>query len=122
MAFLKIHCGYCGGTWDIYSKVRKFNNICRCPHCDAHMDERTWAKILAAFDAMQAANMELVDDHVTRHKPRFEADYINDGMFKDNDKNDVIGVLSEGLNGLRDEVGELRVDIARMGAALEKKG
>lgn len=122
MAFLKIHCGYCGGTWDVYHRVRKFDTAGRCPHCDSRIDGATWAKILTAYDAMRAANLDLVDDHNMRHLPQFEVDYINDSKFQDNDKNDIINILSENMNGLRDEVGELRVDIARMGAALEKKG
>lgn len=115
MAYLKIHCGYCGGRWDVYHRVRKFDTAGRCPHCDSRIDGETWAKILKAYDAMNAVNMELQTNHEFKHLPWFEADYINDGIFQDNDKNDIMNIMSEGLNGLRDEVGELR-------AALEKKG
>lgn len=103
MAFLKIHCGYCGGTWDVYHKVRKFNTTGRCPHCDSRIDDATWAKILTAYDAMNAVNMELHTNHEFKHMPWFEADYINDGKFKDA-KNGAQVTAFENLLAKADEI------------------
>ena len=124
MAFLRIHCAYCGGTWDVYHRQRELDPARRCPHCDSHIDGETWReKILPAYNTMRAANMGLLDDHMQHHCPRFEVDYINDGTFQNSGEKDaVIEVLGDGLGDLRDEMGELRVEFARLRADLQKKG
>lgn len=90
MPYLKIHCDYCGGTWDVYHKQREYDAARQCPHCDARIDGATWrGKILPAYNSMRAANMALLDDHVQNHCPRFEVDFVNDGTFQNADKADL---------------------------------
>lgn len=123
MPFLRIHCDYCGGMWDVYRKMRWIDTAARCPHCDARIDGTTWAKILQAYDNMQAVNKELLDDHVTRHLPKFEVDYINDGTFKNASHTDLsVELLNDGIDDLREELANLRADVTRLGATITKEG
>ena len=90
MPYLKIHCSYCGGTWDVYHKQREYDAARQCPHCDARIDGATWReKILPAYNSMRAANMALLDDHVQNHCPRLEVDFVFDGTFQNADKADL---------------------------------
>ena len=124
MAFLRIHCAFCGGVWEVYHKQRELDQARSCPHCDARIDGATWREqVLPAYNTMRGANGALLDDHVSYHCPRFEVDYINDGTFQNaNPQAVAVDDLREITSDLRDEIGELRVDFARLGAELRKKG
>lgn len=83
MAYLRIHCGACGGAWEVYHKQREYDPSQRCPHCDCKIDPRTWhTVIMPAYNSMKAANMALLDDHTQYHCPHFEVDFIADTMFQ----------------------------------------
>ena len=117
MAFLRIHCAYCGGTWDVYHRQRELDPALRCPHCDSKIDPATWRdQILPAYNSMRGANGALLDDHISYHTPRFEVDYINDGTFQNSGEKDavIIDVLRESLDDLGGDVGELRVNFQRL--------
>lgn len=85
MGFLRIHCDYCGGTWDVYGRDDWNETRSRtCPHCQSKIDGQDWEKqIVPAFGAMQDANRELIKTHTGYHAPLFTVDYIEDHYFPD---------------------------------------
>ena len=51
MLYMRVHCDYCGGTFEIYPKLREYDKARQCPHCDSRIDGTTWReKILPAFN------------------------------------------------------------------------
>ena len=83
MAFMKIHCGYCGQAWEIYYRddwhSRKASE---CPHCQSRIDRQTWEnQILPAFDALCDANADLFRAHTGQHTALFTVDFIEDRYF-----------------------------------------
>ena len=83
MAYLRIHCGYCGGTWDVYHSQKDIDPARTCPHCDQKIDRSTWqGNILPAYNAMRTANLELLNNHVQQHATRFAVDFVADGEFQ----------------------------------------
>lgn len=96
MVFMRIHCGSCGGQWEVYSRQRDTTAARICPHCDHKIDGDTWAgKILPAFQAVGAANTALAYDHMDKHTAEYEIDFIADGHFRNADKGEVINELNE---------------------------
>lgn len=82
MGYLKIHCHYCGGTWEVYKKLLGVEAARACPHCFKSVDGQTWEKqIIPAFHALDDANRELYKDSTGYHVPLFEVDYIADTIF-----------------------------------------
>ena len=83
MGYLRIHCDYCGGTWDVYGHSNFHERAARtCPHCQQRIDGQTWEnQILPAFGGMMDANRELIKDHTGYHSPLFTVDYIADHYF-----------------------------------------
>lgn len=82
MVIIRVRCDSCGGTWEAYSKLREFDQVRECPHCGKRIDRLTWQQnILPAFDAVRAANMELMNDHIKYHAPVFQVDFIADSLF-----------------------------------------
>lgn len=80
--FMTIRCEACGGTWEVYPKLRELDPARVCPHCDKRIDRLTWQKyILPAFDAARAANLELMRDHSEYHTPIFQVDFVADSLF-----------------------------------------
>lgn len=83
MAYMKIHCGYCGQKWEIYERD-DFNHwkARTCPHCGSKIDEQTWQRqILPGFGQIADANRELMKDHTGYHIPLFTVDVIADHIF-----------------------------------------
>lgn len=94
--FMRIHCGACGGTWEVYRRWRDTSGARKCPHCDYTIDGDTWVKkILPAFQAVGAANMELAQDHIEKHTAEFEIDFVADGKFQNADKAEILNELAE---------------------------
>ena len=83
MAYMKIHCGYCGQHWEIYDRDDYVGHKARtCPHCGSQIDDQTWvSQILPGFGQIRDANMELMKDHTGYHKPIFTVDVIADHVF-----------------------------------------
>jgi hypothetical protein len=83
MGFLRIHCDYCGGTWDVYNNNSARDKTARtCPHCQQKVNGFTWEKqILPAFTAMAACNKRLMLNHADQHTPLFTVDYVEDIVF-----------------------------------------
>lgn len=83
MGMLKIRCGYCGQSWEIYSRSDWHRHANRtCPHCDSKIDGKTWEnKVLPAYIAMCEANAELLHDHAEYGQPIFSIDYVEDHYF-----------------------------------------
>ena len=82
MAFLRIHCDYCGGTWDVYKRDIKTEDARKCPHCFQKIDAQTWKKhIIPAFGTVEDANMELVKD-AYNHLPLYSFDVIANHLFR----------------------------------------
>ena len=84
MAYLRIHCENCGGTWEIYHRDDwKTDKAMQCPHCFAKIERSTWTHdILPAFSAVQEANAELFKDHTGYHDPLFTFDVIADHLYQ----------------------------------------
>ena len=78
MGYLKIHCGNCGGSWEIYPRDDwKADKSRQCPHCFSSVDAQTWDKrVLHAFAAALDANAELYKHHTGYEAPLFEFDII----------------------------------------------
>ena len=78
MGYLKIHCGNCGGSWEIYQRDWKADKSRQCPHCFSSVDAQIWAKlVLPAFAAALDANAELYKHHHSGYgAPLFEFDII----------------------------------------------
>lgn len=101
MGFLRIHCDYCGGTWDVYGHSNFSDKSARtCPHCKQKMDETTWAKILPAYGAMAAFNKRLAFSHVEQRAPLFTVDYIEDYIYT-NAQNAAISDLQSRIDELK---------------------
>lgn len=78
MGTLKIHCGKCGQSWEIYEREnwRKKENG-ECPHCGCQIDLQTWTReIVPAFASVNDANRELFKDQSGYHSPLFQFDTI----------------------------------------------
>lgn len=83
MAYMRIHCDYCGQKWEIYERDN-FNHwkARMCPHCGSKIDEQTWQRqILPGFGQIADANRELMKDHTGYHRPLFTVDVIADHIF-----------------------------------------
>lgn len=111
MAYMRIHCEYCGGTWEIYHRD-DFNadKARQCPHCFSKIDAQTWAnQVLPAFGLVHDANAELYKDHKGHCTPLFSFDVIADHLFvnrfeeQDDDE-------SDDLNDFTLQVDDLELD------------
>lgn len=81
MAYIKVHCDYCGGSWEIYKRDVKNDHARQCPHCFQRIEQQTWTReILPAFYSVEDANAELFKDHCD-HKPLFTFDVIANHIF-----------------------------------------
>lgn len=82
MGYIKIHCHYCGGTWEVYKKLLDVDAARACPHCFKSIDSQTWKRqVVPAFHALDDANRELFKDTTGYRVPLFEVDYIADTIF-----------------------------------------
>ncbi len=81
MAYLKIHCDYCGQSWEVYERAVKDEHSRMCPHCGSEIDSQTWKRqIVPALAQAADANRELIKDHTGYHAPVFSFDVIADGF------------------------------------------
>ena len=80
--YMRIHCDYCGGAWDVYDRDDFHAQVARtCPHCGTKIDKQTWIRqIVPAFCMAGDANRELVKDHLD-HRPLFSVDIVADHHF-----------------------------------------
>lgn len=84
MAYLRIHCDVCGGTWEVYHRDNwKDDKARQCPHCFSKIDRQTWEnQIIPAFAAVHDANAELYKDSTGYHAPLFTFDVIANHLYK----------------------------------------
>lgn len=81
MAYLRIHCNYCGKWWEVYKRDSKNEYSRQCPHCFSEIDVQTWNnEVIKAFATVEDANAELFKDHCD-HKPLFYFDVIANHIF-----------------------------------------
>lgn len=101
MGFLRIYCGSCRQTWDIYSRDDYHDwKAMTCPHCFEQIDPGLWEKqILPAFGAMEDANRELRKEQEQYGGKPFSISYHPGNLAKDD---------------LRDDVNALRIEIDRL--------
>lgn len=109
MAYLRIHCDVCGGTWEVYHRDNwKDDKARQCPHCFAKIDRSVWEKeVLPAFGAVQDANAELFKEHTGYHRPLFTFDVIADHIYTDymdRERNRQSCPLAEELRDLMDNI------------------
>lgn len=113
MGYLRICCGNCGGSWEIYAAHNAWNKqqIRICPHCNAAIDAQTYRKqIVPAFSAMLDANAELYKDHTGyTGQPMFTVNYVEDRPLR-NDLQDLI----EDVAVLRSDVAETQETVKRL--------
>ena len=96
MGYLRIKCGSCGGAWEVYPKLRKYDAARTCPHCDQRITDETWKKkILPAYNAMLDANTALTQDHVNYHNAAFEVSYIANGTYTNAQHGEAMNALEE---------------------------
>lgn len=84
MAYLRIHCDVCGGTWEIYGRDDWNDDKARqCPHCYSKIGRSVWqSEVIPAFTAAEDANAELFKEHTGYHKPLFTFDIIADHIYQ----------------------------------------
>lgn len=81
MAFMKIHCENCGGSWEVYFRAFHDPKARECPHCFERIEQQTWERqIVPAFGAFSDANLELARDEADHH-PRFTVDFVDDSLY-----------------------------------------
>lgn len=81
MGFLKIHCGYCKQTFEVYQRGLEAKDANVCPHCDHRIPEKYWQRIQDAATVLHNANFELFKAHVDDHITCFRVDYMTDHIF-----------------------------------------
>ena len=115
MGFLRIHCDYCGGTWDVYGRDDwKTTRSRTCPHCQTKIDGQDWNNhVLPAFGAMMDANRELIKTHTGYHTPLFTVDYVEDFFFPDAKAEAETAAMN-----LQNSVDELRDTVATLADAI----
>ena len=87
MSYLKIHCGNCKQSWEIYHRDNwKADQERECPHCGSRIEKKTWDRqILPAFGMVDDANRELFKDHTGYHVPLFTFDVIADPVLEESE-------------------------------------
>ena len=101
MAYMRIHCEMCGGTWEVYQRDDwKDDRARQCPHCFREIDRQIWDKeILPAFGAASDANAELFKNSTGYYKPIFTVDFMADRLYQEkrtsNDSCPLSDVLQE---------------------------
>ena len=100
MAYMRLYCDVCGGSWEIYHRDIKNDKARQCPHCCSKINKQTWERhVLPAFVLVHDANLELFKDHATSHGPLFTYDVIADHIYENKCPiMDVIDELKEQLN------------------------
>ena len=108
MGFLRIHCGNCGGTWEVYGRDNwKYAKNKVCPHCFANIDGQDWEKaVVPAFGEMLDLNRTLKNTATGYNAPLFAVDYIADSYTpgeQETLKHSLYAIDSR-MNALRDEI------------------
>ena len=94
MAYMRLYCDVCGGSWDVYHRDIKNDKARQCPHCYSKIDRQTWERqALPAFGAVHDANAELFKDHAGYHVPLFSFDVLADHIYEN--KCHVVDILDE---------------------------
>ena len=81
MGYLKIRCGRCRGTWEIYNRDDWHNGRAQtCPHCFSSIEKKSWQDALLAFTELEDVNRQLIADHngYPDTYPLFRIDYRAD--------------------------------------------
>lgn len=105
MAYLRIHCDYCGQTWEVYERSMHDEHSRECPHCHSKIEDRTWTgEVLPALGQAMDANRELLKDHLGYHTPVFSFDVLADVKYQNNK-------TIEDLDELREEIAEVKEGI-----------
>lgn len=82
MGFLRIYCGSCGDTWEVYRRDVYGERARQCPHCTAKIDKKTWREnVLQAFEEVETATARLMMDNAN-HQPLFTVDYMDDSIYR----------------------------------------
>ena len=123
MLYMRIHCGACGGTWEVYRRGRDTSGARTCPHCDYTIDQDTWKKVvLPAFQTVENVNLTLAQDHIEKHSAEFEVDFIADGRFQNADKAEAMNEIRSRLDAMQERLDILATnDIERAFHALLNK-
>lgn len=108
MGMLRVKCLACGQSWEVYRHNKQYGAARTCPHCGERIDAKTWEEnVLVAYDMMQEANLELMQDHVNYHKPIFQVEYWEDSLFPGYENEQIleqIADLSEQVQALEKAV------------------
>lgn len=87
MAFMRIHCDVCGGTWEVYQRVSPADDQARqCPHCLSKIDRSAWERRVNALKTVDNANRVLYTDHAYNHRPLFTFDVVADHLYQNRGK------------------------------------
>ena len=115
MGFIRIHCDYCGGTWEVYGRDNyKETQYRTWPHCFSKIYGQDWMNhVLPAFGAMMDANRELIKTHTGYHAPLFTVDYVEDFYFPDAKAEAETAAMN-----LQNSVDDLRETVATLAEAI----
>lgn len=87
MAYIRIHCDSCGGTWEVYRYNYKESTALTCPHCGKDVDRELWrSQVIPALGAVMDANAELFKYHIGLNEPLFFIDIIGDQFYQNRRK------------------------------------
>ena len=64
MAYMRIHCKVCGGTWEIYHRDNWNDDKARqCPHCFTKIDRQVWQR-----EVLPAFTFDVIADHLYQNR------------------------------------------------------
>lgn len=73
--FVKVRCGNCGGTFELYHKeMVQQDTPARCPHCYTQMSEKQWAGLVNCYHTLQDWNGQTLKSHEEYGAPAFSAE------------------------------------------------
>ena len=116
MGFLRIHCGDCGGTWEVYGHddFRNAKNKI-CPHCFANIDGQDWKNaVVPAFGAMLDLNRTLQNTSTGYHAPLFSVDYVADTRTPTDQER-----IKQSIRALENCIDAMRGDLAAAGDRID---
>lgn len=108
MGRLRIRCGKCGNSWEIYHRDNWKDWRARtCPVCGESVDKQSWEGVLRGFHELEDANLELIKDHSQANMTMFAVDYIADREKEPEDLRDEFEDLREEFDKLEKQLNAL---------------
>lgn len=75
MDYLKVHCFYCKGKFELYSRNMDHDERPpMCPHCLTRMDKTQWERLIDAYFTFAEVNKNFRKYHMDRAEPLFQVE------------------------------------------------